>query len=172
MDITDRRQLLHRFAGDFARPGRPVVTVDGGLAERRRVYLDTTATALMPRPVWAAMEDYLTAASANSHTEAHRAGRDTTAAIAGSRAAIGRLVGYDPVRDVVIFTSNGATGAINFLARALFPPEIRALVKRFPAGCPPRWHPRGPGEVAGRHRRLLARLLAVTTQMEHHPTAA
>src|SRR5262245_13807144 len=86
---------------------------------RRRVYLDTTATALMSRIVWDGIEAYLSAANANSHTDAHRAGRDTTQAIEDSRDAIGRLVGYDPARDVVLFTSNGATGAINFLARAL-----------------------------------------------------
>ena len=172
--MSDRRELLHRFAADFLGLERvdPVVTLDGGLAERRRIYLDTTATALMPRAVWAAMEDYLTAASANSHTEAHRAGRDTTRAIEDSRAAIGRLVGYDPALDVVIFTSNGATGATNFLARALFPPEMRALVKRFPGGCPPSLVTalRAAFGVDSQHAidELLARPLVVTTQMEHH----
>ena len=64
---ADRHALLRRFATDFIGLGRidPVTTLDGGLAERRRVYLDTTATALMPRAVWQAIENYLDAASAN-----------------------------------------------------------------------------------------------------------
>jgi selenocysteine lyase/cysteine desulfurase len=171
---ADRHALLRRFAADFIGLGRfdPVVTLDGGLAEKRRVYLDTTATALMPRTVWQAIEDYLHAASANSHTESHRAGRATTAAIEDSRDAIGRLVGYDPARDVVIFTSNGATGATNFLARALFPPEVRPLVKRFPGGCPAALAEALRGAFGDEGRRaideLIARPLVVTTQMEHH----
>ena len=71
-------------------------------APARRVYLDTTATALMPAVVWRGLERYLETACANSHTEAHRAGRDTTRAIEDSRDAIGKLVGYDPGRDVVL----------------------------------------------------------------------
>jgi len=172
--MTDRTDLLRRFAGDFIGLDRtdPVVLPGGGTGQRRRVYLDTTATALMPRPVWRAIEDYLAAASANSHTGAHRAGRDTTQAIEDSRDAIGRLVGYQPASDVVIFTANGATGAINFLARALFPPELRPLVKRFPGGAPPLVTSamRGAFGDTGRHAldEAMARPLVVTTQMEHH----
>src|SRR5689334_2039732 len=116
------RGLLERFACEFIGLDQcdPVMTLDGSPSERRRVYLDTTATALMPQLVWEGLQAYLATAAANSHTDAHRAGRDTTRAIEESRDAIGRLVGYDPARDVVLFTSNGATGAVNFLARALF----------------------------------------------------
>lgn len=167
----DRHALFDRFARDALGLDRhdPVLR-DAGAA--RRVYLDTTATALMPRAVWSGLEGYLDAASANSHTEAHRAGRDTTAAIEDSRHAIGRLVGYDPGRDVVLFTSNGATGAINFLARALFPPELRPILKRFPAGAPASFVA-ALRDVLGDHGRraideLLARPLVVTTTMEHH----
>ncbi|MSP60714.1 MAG: aminotransferase class V-fold PLP-dependent enzyme [Myxococcales bacterium] len=106
----------------------------GGTARRRRVYLDTTATALMPRLVWRGVEAYLEAAAANSHTAAHRAGRSTTLAIEEARAAVGRLVGATPGEHVVVFTGNGATGAINFLARALFPPELRLPARRCPEG--------------------------------------
>ncbi|HTM22301.1 MAG TPA: aminotransferase class V-fold PLP-dependent enzyme [Kofleriaceae bacterium] len=172
--MSDRTALLRRFAGDFIGLDRsdPVARLDGTTAIRRRVYLDTTATALMPGSIWRALEDYLAAASANSHTEAHRAGRDTTRAIEDSRDAIGRLVGYDPHRDVVIFTSNGATGATNFLARALFPPEVRPLVKRFPGGCPAELAAALRGAFGAEGRRaideLVARPLVVTTQMEHH----
>ncbi len=165
---------LAEMARDFIGLDRvdPVHTLDGGTAERRRVYLDTTATSLMPRPVWDNVERYLEAASANSHTDAHRAGRDTTRAIEDSRDAIGKLVGYDPARDVVLFTSNGATGAINFLARALFPPELRCVIKRFP-DAPPDSFVRTLGDAVGDRGRhtideLMDRPLVVTTVMEHH----
>lgn len=165
---------LEEFARDFIGLDRrdPVYTPDGALGERRRVYLDTTATALMPGSVWEGVERYLACASANSHTDAHRAGRDTTRAIEDSRDAIGRLVGYDPKGDVVLFTSNGATGAINFLARVLFPPELRAVVKRFPDGAPEAFVRTFKSALGAGGREaideMLERPLVVTTLMEHH----
>ncbi len=166
--------LLEQLSRDFIGLDRvdPVFNDAGAQESRRRVYLDTTATALMPRPVWQGLERYLEAASANSHTEAHRAGRDTTRAIEDSRDAVGRLVGYQPERDVVIFASNGATGAANFLARALFPSELRAVVKRFPEGAPPEFVQAFKNHlgasVGAMLDELTARPLVVTTQMEHH----
>jgi len=166
--------LLEQLSRDFIGLDRvdPVFNDAGTEESRRRVYLDTTATALMPRPVWQGLERYLEAASANSHTEAHRAGRDTTRAIEDSRNAVGRLVGYQPERDVVIFASNGATGAANFLARALFPSELRAVVKRFPEGAPPEFVQALKNHlgtsVGAMLDELTARPLVVTTQMEHH----
>lgn len=174
MTHEDRTALFRRFAGDFIGLDRhdPVVGPGGDLVPRRRIYLDTTATALMPRMVWDGVGHYLEAASANSHTVAHRAGRDTTLAIEESRDAVGRLVGYDPAVDVVLFTGNGATGAINFLARALFPPEIRALVKRFPEGAPATVVAAFREALGPDGARLvddvLARPVVVTTTMEHH----
>jgi cysteine desulfurase/selenocysteine lyase len=150
----------------------PVVRDGGRPLRSRRIYLDTTATALMADVVWQGLGSYFRNACANSHTEAHRAGRDTTRAIEDSRAAIGRLVGYDSGRDVVLFTANGATGAINFLARALFPSEFRAPLKRFPDGPPPELGAllaKGLGDQ-GRStlEEMLARPLVVVTMMEHH----
>jgi len=165
-----RRELLNRFATDFIGLDRVDPVYGGG--ERRRVYLDTTATALMPRVVWDGIREYLQCASANSHTDAHRAGRDTTKAIEDSRDAIGRLVGYNCASDVVLFTANGATGATNFLARALFPPELRAVIKRFPDGAPQSFiatldkclGTAGAGVID----ELLARPMVVASAMEHH----
>jgi cysteine desulfurase / selenocysteine lyase len=163
-------ELFQRFAREFIGLDREDPVYGGG--QRRRVYLDTTATALMPRVVWDGLEAYLQAASANSHTDAHRAGRDTTAAIEDSRDAIGRLVGYAPERDVVLFTSNGATGASNFLARALFPPELRPVVKRFEGGAPRGFVAeleRALGDTGAQAiAELEERPLVVTTRMEHH----
>jgi cysteine desulfurase / selenocysteine lyase len=161
---------LHRFARDFIGLDRHDSVYEG--PEQRRVYLDTTATALMPRLVWDGMAAYLEAASANSHTDAHRGGRDTTQAIEDSRDAVGRLVGYDPARDVVLFTANGATGATNFLARALFPPELRAVLKRF-SGAPPREFVSSLAASLGDGgaealAELQSRPMVVTSAMEHH----
>lgn len=163
-------ELLQRFAREFIGLDREDPVCGGG--RHRRVYLDTTATALMPRVVWDGLECYLAAASANSHTDAHRAGRDTTAAIEDSRDAVGRLVGYAPDRDVVLFTSNGATGATNFLARALFPPELRPVVKRFEGKAPRSFVAELAGALGATGAQAIAELedrpLVVTTRMEHH----
>ena len=171
---TPATEAYERLAGDFLGLDRTdmVRTLDGGERRTRRVYLDSTATSLMPRSVWRGLQDYLETSCANSHTHAHRGGRATTEAIEASRDAIGRLVGYDPDRDVVLFTANGATGAINFLARALFPPEIRPVIKRFPEGAPAAFTDAlgaalGPGG-AETLARLQRRPLVVSTRLEHH----
>lgn len=170
----DRRALFGRLAKDFRGLERrdPVVDLQGGAREARRVYMDTTATALMPGLVMQGLEAYFEDACANSHTEAHRAGRDTTAAIEDSRRAVGELVGCNPNRDVVLFTANGATGAINFLARALFPPELRPLIKRFPKGAPAGFKQTLadalPRALVPTLDELEARPLVVMTVMEHH----
>ncbi len=168
--MGDSRDLLQQFARDFIGLDRTDPVIGGATA--RRVYLDTTATALMPNVVWDGLREYLAAASANSHTDAHRAGRDTTLAIEQSRDAIGRLVSYDPSRDVVLFTANGATGATNFLARALFPPELRPVIKRFTDDPPPSFvkplrdalGPAGADAID----ELRARPVVISTHMEHH----
>lgn len=148
-----------------------VRVLDAASTKRRRVYLDTTATALMPRALHEALGDYFETACANSHTTAHRAGRATTDAIDLTRNAVGELVGYDPEQDIVLLPGNGATGAINFLARALFPPELRMPLKRFRNGMPAelraciREH---LPEIADAAQDLLQRPLVVTSLLEHH----
>ena len=172
--MDTRRALLDRFARDFIGLDRrdPVVGPGGdtrraspGLPRYHRHGADAAGGVARAR-------GYLEAAPANSHTDAHRAGRDTTRAIEDSRDAIGRLVGYTRAPTSCLFTANGATGAINFFARALFPPELRPLVKRFPDGAPPRCSMRfkaalGPAAPPAIDE-LLARPLVVTTVMEHH----
>ncbi|MEK6607294.1 MAG: aminotransferase class V-fold PLP-dependent enzyme, partial [Myxococcota bacterium] len=168
------RDLLARLAGDFLGLARrdEVRTLDGGAATRRRVYLDATATALMPRAVHEGLARYFEAASANSHTTAHRAGRATTEAIEATREAVGRLVGWDPAGDVVLLPGNGATGSINFLARALFPPELRLPLKRFPGGAAPSAVrdalTASAPEIAATLDELAARPIVVTTLLDHH----
>jgi selenocysteine lyase/cysteine desulfurase len=162
---------MHALGGEYLGVDRrdPVVRLDGTLGERRRVYLDSAATTLMARDVHQKLTRYLETSCANSHTHAHRAGRATTHAIDRARRAIGTLVGYDPAIDSVLFTGNGATGALNYLSRALFPPELRHYLKTE--------DPLGSLRHAGAFidPRRLARLcllaerpLVVTTVMEHH----
>ena len=145
-----------------------VVDLDGKVHQRRRVYLDTTASSLMPRPVWKGLERYLNTAAANSHTYAHRAGRATTDAIEDARDAVGRFVGYNPDVDQVLFTGNGATGALNFLARVLFPLELRLWLRGNLAALPEEANdPRGERALTLLKARL-ERPLVVTSVMEHH----
>ncbi len=161
---------LEQLAAGFLGLKHEDPVVDGG--HKRRVYLDTTATALMPTAVHEGLRRYFECASANSHTRAHRAGHATTEAIESTRDAIGRFVGYDPAEDVVLLPGNGATGAINFLARALFAPELRLPLKRFrddrvPAAVRDLIRQAAP-EVGDSLDELMRRPLVVTTRMEHH----
>lgn len=133
MASDKQRALLSRFGRDFIGLGGEdeVRTLDASAPKkRRRIYLDATATSLMPRVVWDTLQDYFRDACANSHTHAHAAGRATTDAIERSRELIGELVGYDPAVDVVIFTGNGATGAVNLLAEALYPATLPSLLAK------------------------------------------
>ena len=146
----------------------PVVDLDGKVHHRRRVYLDTTASSLMPRPVWKGVERYLSTAAANSHTYAHRAGRATTDAIEDARDAVGRLVGYDPKVDQVLFTGNGATGALNFLARVLYPLELRLWLRGNLKGLPTDVSDERGERALQLLKARMERPLVVTTVMEHH----
>lgn len=96
-----------------------VVPVAGPNGFARRIYLDSTATSLMPRAVLAAVTKYLETACANSHTLASFSGRNTTLCIESVRKAVGEFVGSGPDHEV-IFTGNGCTAAMNRLAAAVF----------------------------------------------------
>lgn len=157
---------LERLARDFFGLDRDDPVAGGGA--RRRIYLDTTATALMPRAVMHGVRRYFEAANANSHTRAHRAGHATTAAIEAARDAVGRFVGYRPEEDVVLLPGTGATGAINFLARALFAPELRMPLKRYRDGGAKELVRAMPPALRESAAELLRRPLVVTTRMEHH----
>jgi cysteine desulfurase/selenocysteine lyase len=89
---------------------------------RRRTYLDSAATCLMPRAVWGTVGRYLESVCANPHTHAHLPGRETTAAIDRAHQLVGQLVGKRP-DDLVIFCGSGATEPLNLLASAMFAPD-------------------------------------------------
>jgi len=157
--------------GEYLGLGRsdPIVKLDGTLGERRRVYLDSAATTLMARDIYDTLTRYLETSCANSHTHAHRAGRATTHAIDKARLAVGSLVGYDPAIDSVLFSGNGATGALNYLSRALFPPELRHYLKtKDPLGSVRQASAFIEPRRLARLLLLAERPLVVTTVMEHH----
>ena len=175
MASVDRSRLFERFRGDFLglETVNDVATLDGAPARRRRVYLDATATSLMPRIVWDAWRSYFDEACANSHTHAHLAGRITTDAIERSRCLMGELVGYDRNVDTVIFTGNGATGAGNLLADAIFPAAVTQMIRNL---SHPTHDVREATEALVETLRAerativdrLPRDLVVVSKMEHH----
>ncbi|HEV8321381.1 MAG TPA: aminotransferase class V-fold PLP-dependent enzyme [Myxococcota bacterium] len=124
-----RHRLLDAYRRSFVgqRVRYPTYSLEGQVHLTERCYLDSAATTLVSEAVLRGERDYLETSLANSHTRAHLAGRTTTDEIEEARRALGRFVGADPASDLVIFTGNGATGALNLLARALFPPQLRWL---------------------------------------------
>ncbi|HMJ79999.1 MAG TPA: SufS family cysteine desulfurase [Candidatus Dormibacteraeota bacterium] len=81
---------------------------------RRLAYLDSAATALKPRVVIEAMDDYNRRYSANVHRGIYRIGEEATAAYEGARAATARFLHAPDAREIV-FVRN-ATEAINLVA--------------------------------------------------------
>lgn len=128
---NDARAQLERFRRDFLGLdlSETVVGADGSPGIRRRVYLDTGATALMPRLLHETLGDYCARALANSHSSAHRAARVTSREINRSRKLLETFLGVDAGTHAVLFAGNGATAALNLLADALFPPEVRLLLR-------------------------------------------
>lgn len=84
----------------------------------RRCYLDSAASSLMLRPAWATAEAFL-AHYANTHSDLHFGARIATRAYAWAHERALAFVGADPQRHGCIFVGNGATGALNRLARKL-----------------------------------------------------
>lgn len=169
----DARASFDRFRKDFLGLGARDAVVDDERPEKRRVYLDAAATALMPRLLHEGLGAYCRSALANSHSSAHRAARATSREIIAARSAIERFVGADPGRHVAIFAGNGATGALNLLADALFPAEVRLLLRgariknqevRALLSCV---RDAAKGRVVD-HAGLIERNLVVVSRMEHH----
>jgi cysteine desulfurase/selenocysteine lyase len=83
---------------------------------RRLAYLDSAATALKPRPVIEAVDDYQRRFSANVHRGIYAIGEEATAAYEGAREKVARFLNAPDSREVV-FVRN-ATEAINLVAYA------------------------------------------------------
>jgi len=81
------------------------------------VYLDSAATALQPRHVLGAMEQYYEVTHANVHRGVYATAEEATHRYEDARVAVGRFIGApDPAREVV-FTKN-ATESLNLVAHA------------------------------------------------------
>lgn len=106
---------------EFLGTAAPAVRLlpNGQVVPTTRIYLDATATSLMPRCVHGVVRQYLEECCANSHTTANAWGRATTEAIDRARTLLRELMGAGPGH-TLIFVGNGATGACNRLAKAVF----------------------------------------------------
>src|SRR5687767_15998817 len=87
---------------------------DRDFGGRRLAYLDSAATALKPRVVADAMNDYLTRYSANVHRGVYEIGEEATAAYEGARAKVAKFLGAASPREIVMVRN--ATEAINLVA--------------------------------------------------------
>ncbi|MFV2063641.1 MAG: cysteine desulfurase [Chloroflexota bacterium] len=83
---------------------------------RKLAYLDSAATALKPRQVIDAVNDYNSRISANVHRGIYTTGEEATAAYEGARAKVARFIGA-PDASQIVFVRN-ATEAINLVAYA------------------------------------------------------
>lgn len=89
---------------------------DRDFGGRRLAYLDSAATALKPRVVAGAMNEYLTRYSANVHRGVYEIGEEATAAYEGARAKVASFIGASSPREIVMVRN--ATEAINLVAYA------------------------------------------------------
>jgi len=80
------------------------------------VYLDSAATALMPRQVMDAMTEFETLHRANIHRAVHTMAEEATAAYEAARTEIADLIGIPNTKEI-IFTRN-ATEAINLVVQS------------------------------------------------------
>ena len=83
---------------------------------RSLAYLDSAATALKPRAVIRAVDDYNTRYTANVHRGIYTTGEEATAAYEGAREKVARFLNAPDPREIV-FVRN-ATEAINLVAYA------------------------------------------------------
>ena len=85
--------------------------------DRPIVYLDSAATALTPRSVLSAMDQYYETTHANVHRGVYLTAEESTCLYEGARTKVGRFIGApDPAHEIV-FTKN-ATESLNLLAHS------------------------------------------------------
>lgn len=101
---------------DVARVRRDFPILERRIHDRPLVYLDSAASAQMPRPVLEAIDVYRRRHHANVHRGAHTLSAEATDMYEAARARVARFLGADDPRGVV-FTRN-ATEAINLIAHA------------------------------------------------------
>ncbi|HEY3942175.1 MAG TPA: SufS family cysteine desulfurase [Acidimicrobiales bacterium] len=85
--------------------------------DRPIVYLDSSATALTPRPVLEAMDHYYETTHSNVHRGVYRTAEEATGLYEGARLGVGRFIGARDPANEVVFTKN-TTEALNLLAHS------------------------------------------------------
>jgi cysteine desulfurase / selenocysteine lyase len=87
------------------------------------VYLDTGASAQMPRAVLAALQDYQTRHHANIHRGVHALSQEATALYESARATVRGFINAPSTREVVF--TRGTTEAINLVAQSYLRPRLQ-----------------------------------------------
>lgn len=146
-----------------------VIDLDGKISYKPLTYLDSTATALADTKIRKELKAFLRDGYANTHTTGHHRGRDSTEAVHAARDSVGKLVGYNPKQDVVIFNGNGATGPLNYLAQVLFPKPLRLFhnpkLNQETKNAIMNALPRQQQMIA---QQMIAKPIVLTTEMDHH----
>jgi cysteine desulfurase / selenocysteine lyase len=91
---------------------------------RPLTYLDSAASAQMPRAVLQAIEDYQMRSHANVHRGVHLLSQEATAAYEGARDRVRRFLNARSAREIVFV--RGTTEAINLVAQAYARPRLGA----------------------------------------------
>ena len=102
---------------DVMRVRRDYPVLEEDVRGRRLVYLDNAATAQVPLPVLAAVENHYRHDNANVHRGVHELSMRTTHAFEQARETVARFIGA-PATDCIAFTS-GATASLNAFAAAI-----------------------------------------------------
>lgn len=146
-----------------------VIDLDGNVSQKPLIYLDSTASALPDKNINKQRKKFLEEAYANTHTEGHHRGRESTDATNAARNAVGELVNYDKNKDVVIFNGTGATGPLNYIAEVLFPKELRLLVKEgMPDEAKKMIIESLSDDKKAIAKQMMEKPVIITTEMEHH----
>lgn len=107
-------KLLEKIRQEFLGLDTEYRTIDG--SSRRRVYLDSTASTLMMKAAYDAMEEFYQH-YANTHSLLHFSAKIATSEYHWAHDRILSFLGADPERYTCFFTGSGSTAAINRLAR-------------------------------------------------------
>lgn len=146
-----------------------VIDLNGKISEKRLTYLDSTATALPVKKIQKQLKKFAKKVYANTHTEGHHRGRESTEAVSAARESVGNLVNYDREKDLVTFQGDGATGAINYLAQVLFPKEYRLLLNQnMPDTVKEQIISFLPDDKKIIAQEMMEKPIIITTEMEHH----
>ncbi len=164
------KQLQSRFFG--LNTEYPLATG----ANKRRIYLDSSASSLMLEPAWRATEAFL-AHYANTHTSVHTGAKITADTMAWAQRTVLDFVGAPTDEYVALFLGSGTTAVANRVASGLaqLRPErdmvLVSLMEHHSNDLPHRRHARHlehiPLEGEGAHPGAVS-ISALKQLLEHH----